>query len=503
MNNGAKQTRRRRRRRGMPTGVPTALVVLLLVIGIVMGGLMGFVIARNTSPIDDRVQKANERIIELENILTLIGYTEDDDPEAFTFDDTAAAANPAEDLAGVALAEEDDTVWSENETLLAGTLPENGDPVVVAEFDGGQLMSSEVVPVFNDQLTTQIFAGYSADEVSDSVLQSVLADLTAKKLVELKAHELGLDQLTAEEEAAVQAQAQADYKDQIAYYTAFVDKAGKTPAQIDADAEQYMREDAHISVEGLAAAIRSELPEKKYREYVCKDITVSDAEVQAHYQERLDEQKAAFTEYSEEFEFAHTDGQTILYNLDGYRAVRNLLLPFDSDEDADKAAELFEQLERLDPMADADQIRAIDAQLDPMFAPLESRAAELAEKLKNGARFSDLLNEYGGDELMENEPLRSQGYYISDHTFLFSVEFVEGSMILDSPGQVSAPLRSPQGLHLVEYLRNVTPGEVPLDQVMDAMRAEALTEVQDEYYEAHVERLLEQADVRYYPERLQ
>ncbi len=501
MTNGAKQTRKHRRR----GGVPTALVVVLLVISLVMGGFAGFVIARRTSPVDDRLQRANERIIELENTLIMSGYPMDGEGgEDWAFDDTAASINPAMDLAGAAVAlAEEDTVWSENETLLNGTLSESGDPVVVAEFDGGQLMSTEVIPEFNDQLTTQIFSGYSADEVSDSVLQSVLTELTAKKLVETRAAELGLDKLTDEEEQAIQAQAQAEYKSQIAYYTAFVDKTGKTPEQIDADAEQYMREDAHVTVESIAARLRGELPAKKYRDYVCKDITVTDEEVQAHYDERLAEQKESFTQYPEEYEYAHIDGQTILYNPEGYRAVRNLLLPFETEEDAEKAAALFDQLEPLDPLEDADRINAIDAELAPLFAPLEQKAAEIVEKLKNGARFSDLLEQYGEDAAMAAEPLRSQGYYISDHSYLFSTEFVQGAMILETPGQVSAPLRSVNGLHLVEYLRNVTPGEVPLADVADAMRAEALKTRQDAYYEEHVDNLLDQANVKYYPERLQ
>ena len=500
MTNGAKQTRRHRRR----GGVPTALVVVLLVISLVMGGLAGFVIARRTSPADDRLQQANERIIELENTLIMSGYPMDEQSgEDWTFDDTAASLNPAMDLAGTAALAEEASVWTENETLLNGTLSESGDPVVVAEFDGGQLMSTEVIPEFNDQLTTQVFSGYSADEISDSVLQSVLTELTARKLVEVKAAELGLDKLTDEEEKAIQDQAQADYKNQIAYYTAFVDKTGKTQEQIDADAEQYMREEAHVTVESIAAELRRELPAKKYREYVCKDITVSDAEVQAHYEERLAEQKESFTQYPEEYEFAHNDGQTILYNLDGYRAVRNLLLTFESDEDADKAATLFEQLEQLDPLEDADQINAIDAELNPLFAPLEQKAADIVEQLKDGASFSDLLSRYGEDALMDVEPLHSEGYYISDHSYLYSTEFIQGAMILETPGQVSAPLRSAFGLHLVEYLRNVTPGEVPLDQVADAMRAEVLKTRQDDYYEEHVNNLLEQANVKYYPERLQ
>ena len=497
MANDAKQTKRRRRR----GGVPTALVVLLLVIAIVMGGLFGFVIARRTAPVDDRLQKANERIIELENTLILSGFPMDENPEDWVFDDTGDS-NPADDLAGVS-PDADEDVWTEDETLLTGTLTDNGDPVVVAEFDGGQLLSTEVIPEFNDQLTTQIFDGYSAEEVSDSVLQTVLSDMVARKLVEQKAAELGLDKLTAEDEQAIQAAAQADYRSEIGYYTALVDREGLSPEEITAAAEQYMRDEAHVTLESIAAELKAALPAQHYREHVVEGIEVTDADIQAHYDERLAEQRASFTEYPEEYEYAHTEGDVILYNPEGYRAVLDLLLPFEDEASADRAAGLCARLEELDPMEDSGKIQEIEAELNPLFAPLEEKANEIIEKLKAGESFNTLLEQYGADELMASEPLRSEGYYISDDTYLFSGEFIQGSMILERPGQVSSPLRSASGLHLVEYLRDVTPGEVPLTDVYDAMKAETLQAAQDVAYDEHIANLLDAANVKYYPERLQ
>ena len=498
MSNGAKQSKRRRRR----GGVPTALVVLLLVIAIVMGGLMGFVVARRTSPVDDRLQQANERIIELENTLDLIGFPLDENPEEWVYD-ANNTGNPADDLAGAPAPADDEDVWTEDESLLTGMLSDGGEPVVVAEYDGGQLLSTEVIPEFNDQLTSQVFGGYSAEEVSDSVLQSVLEEMAAEKIIAQKAAELGLDSITDEEQANIDAEAKKQYQDQIAYYAAFVDREGLSSAEIDAAAEKYMRDEAHVTVESIAAGLKAKLPAQKYYDYVVKDITVTDDEIQTHYEERLAEQKDAFTQYPEEFEYAHTEGQTILYNLDGYRAVRDLLLPFASDEDAQKAQTLTDQLEQLDPLNDTERIQAIEAELNPLYAPLEATAGEIAEKLKNGERFEALMEQYGADPAMADESLRSQGYYVSDHTYLFSTEFVQGVMIMERPGQVSAPLRSAAGLHLAEYLSNVTPGEVGLSEVYDAMKAETLKERQDSYYADQVTQLLEDANIRYYPERLQ
>ena len=112
------------------------------------------------------------------------------------------------------------------------------------------------------------------------------------------------------------------------------------------------------------------------------------------------------------------------------------------------------------------------------------------------------MDEFGCDAALRDEPMRSEGYYVSDHSYINSVEYVEGSMMLEQPGQVSSPLRSAFGVHLVQYIGDVTPGEVALTDVRDAVAAEALKQKQEEYYEQQRDALLEAAQVKYYPERL-
>ena len=255
MSTNAKQPRKRRR----PSGVPTALVIVLIAIAIVMGGLLGFVVARRTAPADDRLARANERIIELENTLNLIGFPVDGNPEEFIFDDSAQS-NGAADLAGEPESAGSETeAWTEEDTLLNGTLDENADPVVVAEFDGGQLLSTEVIPEFNDQLTTQVFDGYNADEVADSVLQTVLSDMAGQKLIAMKAAELGLDQITDADLQAINAEADAEYKNQIRYYTAFApdayDPATGLFFQQDTETGDYLWGDAFINLQVKRASI--------------------------------------------------------------------------------------------------------------------------------------------------------------------------------------------------------------------------------------------------------
>ena len=497
---------RRGKKRRRASGVPMVLVIILLVLAFGMGGLLGHVVARRSSTLNADLQRANARIIELENTLTLIGFSVDeDDPESWVFDDSGNTGSAA-DLAGDYTAggdQQEGDLWAED-GLLSGMLEEDGEPVVVAEFDGGQLLSTEVIPEYNDQLTTQVFDGYNADEVSESVLQTVLTYMASEKIVMLKAQELGLDQLTDEDLKEIDAEAEGIYQEQVTYYMAFVAEPGMSQDEIRTAAMAYMAKDqGGITKESIVEDLKKTWPVHKFYNYTVKDITVTEDEIKAHYDEELAEQKEVFARSPEEFEYAHVNGDTVLYNLDGYHAVRDLLIAFDTPEDADKAADLLDQLDQIDAQKDPDRYGAVQAQLDELYAPLEQKAQEVVAKYQAGEDFLALADAYGSDDAMRTEPVRSQGYYLSDESFLYSTEFVQGSMMLSEPGQLSTPLRSPSGVHLVQYVNAVPAGEVPLADVRDAMEAAALEQKRDAYYQSETEKMLEAANVRYYPERLQ
>ncbi len=483
-NTDERRTAPRRRRK---SGVPTLLVIVLIIIAMLMGGLAGYAVARKTNPYLHELQAQKDRVMELENTLTLIGYPvdEDVDPEQWLYD-----RNPEEDALAALTGEtweeaDDDDVWG-TESLLDGTLPEDGESVVVAEFDGGELLSNEVIPAYNDQLTNAIFAGHDADEVAEDTLKSVLEQLAGDKVIAAQARELGLTELTADDLSQIDAKAAENYESQLSDYIAFV---GET----DRDAAAKALEEGGVTLESITEQLKQSWWTQKYYDYTVKDVTVTDEDVQARYDALLAEQKADFAATPENFEYAHQTGRAIVYRPEGYRAVRDVLIAFESDEDAARAADLLSDLEMIDE--DPDALAQTQKDLDALYAPLEKKAAEAQQKLADGAAFADLMDEYGTSEALKNEPLRSEGFYISDASFVNSAEFVQGAMMLEQPGQVSSPLRSANGVHLVEYIGDVAPGD-------EAVAADALKEKQAAYYDQQRKTLLEQAHVKYYPERL-
>ena len=503
MSEDKKQSKRpqsgQKRRRRAP-GVPTALVVVLLVVALVIGGLGGFAIARKADPTRAELNRAEARNTELENILTAIGYdVEHDKPETWGTDaeddGLAAIASNADD-------DDDVSVWDDR-GMLQGMLAEDQEPVVVAEFDGGELLSSEFIPVYNDELSTAIFDGYDTEEISSGLVEEVLARQVGEKLRRQDAAKLGLDKLTDAEEAKVKAAAAEEFEDSVRAAWEIVAEDGMNDEQIRAAVVDYLKQSEGITLESLEEEQRENLLENKYRDAVVKDVTVTDEEVKAHYEELLEEQKADFDAVPDDFFYAHLYGSAVVYVPEGFRAVRDIQIAFDDENDGSTAEELMAQLSVMDPNASGENYEAMADQLNGLFAPLETRAQEAVEKLNSGEDFSALMDEYGCSEFLKNEPMRSQGYYINSDSFINSDEYVQGAMMLERPGQVSVPVRSTLGLHLVQYIGDVAPGAIPLEDVQDAVKDDLLEIRRDEYYEDYVNDLLSKANVKYYPERLQ
>ena len=498
----------KKRRRG--SSVPTSLVIVLLILALVMGGLGGFALARSTDPARRELAQLRERNTNMENILTSIGFTVgEDDPDSWVMNDGELSEEDA--LAAISSdGEEDDgeTVDDvadlfDDDAVLSGTLSEDQDTVVVAEFKGGTVTSDEVIPAYNEEITNMILQGEDAEEIAGSVLQDVVTQAVGQKLMLKEARDMGLDKLTDADTAEIEAAAQAEYDGNLSFARDVVADEGMSEEEIAAAAEAYLKEESGITLNSLIQDAKERWLEEKYRQTVVTDISVTDEEVQAHYSELLEQQKADFDEVPDNFFYSHLYGGVVVYNPEGFRAVRDILIPFDSAEDGELAEDLMDEMAGLDINTQADEYNEAKEQLDALYAPLDKIAEEALEKLNGGASFAELMDEYGCSEDLASEPLRSQGYYINSDSVLISSEYVEGSMMLETAGQISTPLRSGQGLHLVQYLGEVAPGEVPLEDVKQAVSAEVLAEKEEEAYIAHMNDLIDKANVKYYTDRLQ
>ena len=498
--NASQKTAHKKRRR-RARGVPAPLVAVLLVIALFFGGFIGYVVANRTNSYSDQLARAETRVTELENMLTMMGFSEDDgSADEWVFDDSDVS-DEFGDLSGQS-GDGGDAFWSES-GLITGAIDDSGEPVVVAEFKGGSVLSTEVIDPYNDALAMEVFNGSDAEDVSSDVLKTVLQELVAEKVLYARAEELGLTSLSDDDLAAIRESAEAYYDDQRLFYAGSVETAGMTDEQAAAAIDDYLNSEVGITLDGLIEEEKESYWMQKLYDYVSQGVTVSDEAIQSAYDDLLASQRELFTESAEEYEYATMVGDPIAYNLEGYRRIKHILLPFDSTETADQAYDLMAQIAQLDPETDMEQITQLQSQLDALYVDLDARADAILAELSAGADFDAMVEQYGADDAMMFEPTRTTGYYVSANSTQWDGDFLEGCMMLEKPGQISTPVHSVSGVHIIQYVADVTPGEVPLVDVRDAIADLLLFDLQEEAYDAQIAAWIAEADAKYYPERLQ
>lgn len=446
------------------------LAALMLAVALLFGIVAGYAVGRSRS--EERLLAAEARIEELTQAAEEAGREEID-----VFTDEISAENRAAlaDLSGMSMQiGGEDNVFLDQEslddpdpadddgTIAVGESAET-DPVVAVEYNGGQIMSDEVSVRYSEELASYVFSGYTEEEVSASVLNEVMQDMVLERVLLAQAQKLGEYELTSADEAQIDAQAQATLEERLEQCRSFVYTEGMSEAETTEAAAAFLKETEGLDLEAIRADLADSWWKQKLRDAVVKSVEVDSAAILDAYNERLSDQRERFSADHAAFESAHINGEAILYNLSGYRAVK--LLKLEGDD-----------------AANAEDIRA---------------------QLVAGASFDEYLDQYGKDEGMKTAALRDSGYYISESTATLPETVVTAAQSLSHSGDISPVISTEDGAYILYYVGPVAAGDVDMAQVYDDVAASALAAAQDIAYDAQLTAWLEEADAKYYPERMQ
>ena len=180
-------------------------------------------------------------------------------------------------------------------------------------------------------------------------------------------------------------------------------------------------------------------------------------------------------------------GYNFMYKPEGYRAVTHILLPVDPEvlnRWVDLSARLEEQNETTEP-TDGSAPEAGEGEPEEPVTPEmveEARLAVVASvqdtldqinaELEAGATFDEMILKYGIDEGMKNDAQRSAGYEVHKYSLMYDANFTRAAMSLEKVGDISEPVVSQLGVHILYYLRDVPGGAVELtDSLREEIRA--------------------------------
>ena len=288
------------------------------------------------------------------------------------------------------------------------------------------------------------------------------------------------------------------------------------------------------------------LQQEKLNEYTSKDVAVTDEQVKGEFDSLVATQKETYDASPASYAYAEANGLDLYYMPQGYRGVKNLLVMIDEAKqteietleselstannalnsgnaqieemtaedvaalDAEGKAAYDEQIAVLKEQVAAAEatIAETEAKLaaakEAAFAEILPTAEEVLAKVAAGENFDELVVAYGEDPGMLAEPNKTRGYLLCDGIALYEPNFYEAAMALENVGDVSELVETPYGYHILQYACDIEGGAVEYtDEIKDAIYNEMLTAAKDAAYEAAVTQWVSAAKVETFPKIMQ
>ena len=393
---------------------------------------------------------------------------------------------------------------------------------VLAEYDGGTVTVADIIYDFNYQWSYyyQLYAmaGMELDEETVAMLRDSCVDAAVERAAQSAEAERRGIALTEEELAEAEQTARQLYDES---YASLLSQATDADEDVRAARTEYELYASGQDYETILAYYTAEALNSKLREQEDAGITDPGEEsIEQAYDQRVESDEANYADSPASFESAMTSGTLVTWMPEGYRTVKHILvIPDESvltpyqeakselDSMQTELDSLNEQLlaatdddpaegeEAADPAALETQIAAQEAAIaaaeealqplaDACLADVQDTLDEIQSRLDAGEDFQTLIDEYGEDPGMQNEPTATVGYYVSADSTTWDTAFRDAAMLLSNVGDVSEPVLSMSGVHIIRYESDVTPGPVPLDDVRDQLFDEALTAAREEHYGA-------------------
>ena len=417
---------------------------------------------------------------------------------------------------------------------------------IVAEYgEGGIIWKEDAAKEFQAASDAYAQYGLSIDDFAADIKQDILETLVREAVLHEKADEMGLNELSDETMAELKSEAEANFETYVDTYRDYFASEDASDEDARTQTIEAMAQYG-LTLDTLTEQMVHSYVDEQLHAAVTGDVTVSDEDIQAEYDAMVADDQANYAD-DRAYNNARNSGATIAWNPEGYRAVKHVLIQFDDDQAArynelsgtldslkaekealenpteetetegdaeaaeaegDAEAAETEGAEAAEPESEPRSAEEIDAdiarvtaELEGLYAELLPQAQQVIDEFNGGADFDSLIEAYNADPGMSREPAATNGYAVSAESTTWDPAFTEGAMSIEAVGQISAPVNGMNGIHIIYYLADITPGAVPFEDIAEAVEANALAAKVDETYNTTVDEWVEAAAPVYYPDR--
>lgn len=377
-----------------------------------------------------------------------------------------------------------------------------------------------------------------------TILSQLISSFTQQNVLKLKGNELGMDKLTDEELAEVTASAKEDYENMLLTVEENYITSGATGDALRDEAEQYAASHGLTTMDEFIAQYTDEKTAAKLEASVKDAVQVTDEDITARLAELVETAKTNYADNLVSFCDAANKGDTMYYTPAGFRYIKHILISFSDEQQAaintaktavDEANTALTDAQKavtdaeaaLESAAEGDAKTKAQEALDTAKAALTEAeqavtdaettynntvaAAEETVKTKvdevyakataANADFDALIAEYGEDPGMTQEPAKTKGYAVCEG-YNFVEPFMTEALKLEKVGDVSAPVATNYGVHIIKYVGEGTESEMTFDDAKLELHDTMLNEMQTAAYDSALETWTGEMDIKTYTDRM-
>ena len=405
---------------------------------------------------------------------------------------------------------------------------------VILSYNGTDVTKAEVQAQVEYQLQQTaymyyLYYGQSYDTTDPSniaaaqeqAVEAFKEDLVLKS----KIKEMGIEEkLTEEDLAAIQETAQSNFDSALETAETLVDQTLEGDAKKEA-AAQYLT-DHDVKLEDYVEQAKNNKLSQMLKDEIIKDVTVSDEEVQAEYDKKVESDKTTYGENAASYAAAANNG-TVYYAPAGVRRVKQILIKFKEEDQtaitdakskvttANSKITAAQQILDEEEVAEEDKTKAqadleaaqaeldaankeVDELTDKAYANIDEAADDVLKQLAEGADWDTLMAEKTEDPGMQSgRDTAVTGYAVAEGMTSFDSAFVTAAMGLKAIGDVSEKTRgSSNGYYIIKYFADQPEGPIALDSVKETLHSSLLSTKQNDTYNTTVDEWVEAANIK-------
>lgn len=335
------------------------------------------------------------------------------------------------------------------------------------------------------------------DDNTKTALKSAVEDVAKQTALVQKATELGY-KLTDDEKSTNKAHADSLFTYIKQSIQSQVEEAAKTDKNVDVNSKVDSEYKAKLTEMGFTSDDYANLLNnaaliEKLKDYTDKQVQVTDDDVTKWYNDTLVAQQAAMDKDPTVFATDVNSNQVVTYIPEDTIAVKQVLLTYKDTDISDVAKQLY---------TDGDKNEAM-AVLKPQIDAMTPDAHNIVSKLKSGTSIDEMIKQYGNDpDMASGGSKATTGYLVGNSTKDYIQEFKDAALKLTKVGDVSDPVTTYYGLHILQTNKVYTKGTIPFDSIKDLIKSALLPNMQNDKYSKMEDQWAKEAKITYDKDRM-